>query len=129
MCVGFLVHGLRWPAGVWEWFLRSGCFSTKSVMLPTPLKTSSVFKWRKKTLAPRTEKTISAHIFFSGKNKFGKFGKLTLISPETRHYLHFSPKLLVLRKATYLYCSISTTIVLILNYTARFCPFLYPSYI
>lgn len=49
----------------------------------------------KKPLAPRTEKNISAHIFSSGKNKFGKFGKFTLISPELGHYLHFPSKLLV----------------------------------
>lgn len=54
------------------------------------------FHMEKNPLAPRIKKNVSAHILFSRKKI--KFGKFTLIFPESRHCLYFPSKLLMLRK-------------------------------
>lgn len=77
------------------WFLVSGCFSTKRWVLPVPLKTLSVFIWRKIPWLLEWRKNVSAHIFFSGKKQIWQ---VTLIFPESRHCLYFPSKLPMLRK-------------------------------
>lgn len=84
------------------------------------------FHMEKNPLTPRIKKHFCPHIFQWKKNKFGKF---TLISPESRHCLYFPSNLPMLRKTTHWYSPLYTTIVLIFSSTVRCCPFARPAHI
>lgn len=107
------------------WFLVK-VFFYQEISATNSFENLIVFKWRKNPWLLELRKTFLPTYFSVEITKFGKF---TLISPESRHCLYFPTKLLMLRKTTCLDSPISTTIVLIFSSTARCCPSACPAYV